>query len=100
MSNTINTINAEEEKITREGAYLKYEYYELFNIDFDAERIVGDILIGNIKVNGWSDQLELAECYVRDLEDEVGVGEDTSKLWDMIKFERDIFLALQPPMVY
>lgn len=102
MSHPINTINAEEEKITREGAYgFIYHYDELFNLDFDTERIVVDILSGRIQVEGWSDPLSVAESYVRDVEDK-WMGEDTSKHWDLIKKQRDLFVdtALNSPLVW
>lgn len=87
---TITTMNAETEQEVKGGAFRhEFTYGDLLELP-DPKQVVTDILNGTIKVEGTTDPINTATIYVEDLEEQG--SDDTSELWDMIKFERDIFV--------
>ena len=89
---TINTINAEERKMTLEGAYEVNHMDDVLKLD--AEQAFDDILNGKITVDGFiGDPFGAATAFVEELEDR-WVGEETSPYWDRLRSEEEVHLAL------
>ena len=65
----------------------EYTYSDLLDLD-DHVAVVRDILIGMITVEGTTDPIVTATNFIEDLE--ANWSGDTSRLWDMVKFEIEI----------
>ena len=60
-------------------------YDQLFELDLSTKETVEAIMDGHFNVDGYDDNLQLAEDYLIEIESRY-YGEDTSKAWQVINY--------------